>query len=72
MLSEEGGDTVLETHVTWNMPSDEDPIGSASDEDGVVPYEKFIMDGLPNLDSISLRLSSRTHKSSKVTLENMR
>ena len=54
--------------VTNSMVSEEVGDTSASEED-VDPYT---MTGLPNLDSVSLRRSSRTPKPSAVVLENRR
>ena len=66
MTSKEGGVHVTNEDVTGNNPVEEGTITSAFEED------RFIMAGIPNLDSTSLRISSRTPKPSEVVVENRR
>ena len=70
MASKEGGDVVTGKIVTWNIPSEEGPVTSASEGDIVIPPEPYIMKELLNLDAMYLRRSSRTSKPSELVLKN--
>ena len=52
--------SVPEEVFTESMPSEEDTIGKVSEEDGVVNHESYTMSDLPDLNSMTLRRSTRT------------